>query len=72
GRSKIGARLNTLETARNTQDSLDLANNEIVSELRDLDYAEAVSRLTFQSFVLEAAQSSFVRISSLSLFNFLR
>ena len=46
-----------------------LATQSLVSKVRDLDYAEAVSRLSFQSFVLEAAQQSFVRVSRLSLFN---
>jgi len=33
---------------------------------------EALSDLAFQTFVLEAAQNSFVKISNLSLFNFIR
>lgn len=72
GRARIGARLNTLESALTAQESLDIINQSAVSELRDLDYAEAVSRLSFQSFVLQAAQQSFVQITGLSLFNFLR
>ncbi len=72
GRSRIAARLNTLDTARSSQESLDLINNSLLSDLRDLDYAEAISRLSFQSFVLEAAQQSFVKISGLSLFDFIR
>jgi len=38
----------------------------------DLDFDEAASRLSFQSFVLEAAQQSLAKIANLSLFNFLR
>ena len=72
GRGRIGARLNTIEATRASQQSIDLITNQTLSELRDLDYAEAVSRLSFQSFVLEAAQQSFVRVANLSLFNFLR
>lgn len=72
GRGRIGARLNTLESTRASQQSLDLISTGVLDELRGLDYAEAVSRLSFQSFVLEAAQQSFVRVSNLSLFNFLR
>jgi len=72
GRGRIGARLNTLESTRASQQSLDLISTGVLDELRGLDYAEAVSRLSFQSFVLEAAQQSFVKVSSLSLFNFLR
>ncbi len=72
GRSRIGARLNTLDSTRDTLTASDLNNQEILGEIRDLDYAEAVSNLTFLSFVLEATQQSFVRVSGLSLFNFLR
>lgn len=38
----------------------------------DLDYAEALSRLSFQTIILEAAQQSYVKIASLSLFDQLR
>ncbi len=71
-RAKVGARLNVIESSRSLAEEVDESNKEILSKLQDLDYAEAVSRLSFQSFVLEAAQQSFVKISGLSLFNFLR
>jgi len=44
-------------------------SEEIRSELRDVDYAEAISNLSFQSFVLQAAQQSFAQVSQLSLFD---
>ena len=72
GRSRIGARLNTIDTTRSTLEAANISNQEILSDIRDLDYAEAISTLSFQSFVLEAAQQSFTRIAGLSLFNFLR
>ncbi|MCP5181163.1 MAG: flagellar hook-associated protein FlgL [Pseudomonadales bacterium] len=65
----IGARMNTLTSMQTFHEERNLATNGLLSDVRDLDYAEAVSRLTFQSFVLEAAQQSFVRVSRLSLFN---
>ena len=42
------------------------------SELQDLDFAEAVSRLNLQTVALQAAQQSYIKIQGLSLFNFLR
>ena len=45
---------------------------EQVSELQDLDFAEAVSRLNLQSVALQAAQQAYVKIQGLSLFNYLR
>jgi flagellar hook-associated protein 3 FlgL len=66
---ELGGRLNTLETTREMHSDLELQTQEILSDVRDLDVAEAVSRLAFQSFVLEAVQQSYVRVSRLSLFN---
>ncbi|MGB5324058.1 MAG: flagellar hook-associated protein FlgL [Pseudomonadales bacterium] len=71
-RAQAGARLNTLETTRSAELDRELGYQEILSDIRDLDYAEAISNLSFLSFTLEAAQQSFARVASLSLFNFLR
>lgn len=71
-RVKIGARMNVGESSEALNENLIYEGTKIISELRDLDYAEALSDLAFQTFVLEAAQNSFVKISNLSLFNFIR
>ena len=71
-RASLGPRLNLLDDARAEQTALDLINDEALSDLVDLDFDEAASRLSFQSFVLEAAQQSLAKIANLSLFNFLR
>lgn len=69
--SSVGSRLNQIDTTRNSNADTRLATQAALSELEDLDFAEAVSQLTHESFILEAAQASFARISGLSLFNFL-
>jgi len=71
-KAEIGARQNTLDSVRDLLKGVELVNQEVLSELRDLDYAEALSRLTLETFTLEASQQSFARIANLSLFNFLR
>ncbi|MBL4608674.1 MAG: flagellar hook-associated protein FlgL [Pseudomonadales bacterium] len=71
-RVKIGARMNVGESSSALNENLIYEGKKNISELRDLDYAEALSDLAFQTFVLEAAQNSFVKISRLSLFNFIR
>lgn len=71
-RTSIGARLNVAETTAAMHQDLELLSQKVLSEERDLDYADAISRLSFQSFVLEAAQQSFARMANLSLFNYLR
>ena len=65
----LGARMNSIDSTRNLHVDLELQAQEVLSKVRDLDFAEAVSRLSYQSFLLEAAQQSFVRVSGLSLFN---
>jgi len=68
-RSEIGGRLNTVDNIDNLHQDVDLVSQEVLSGLQDVDFAEAVSRLSLQSFLLEAAQQSFTQINRLSLFN---
>lgn len=69
--AKIGARFNTIQSVREVNEGIELVNASILAEIEDLDYAEAVSRLTIQSFTLEAAQQSYAKVNSITLFNFL-
>ncbi len=71
-RALVGSRLNVIDDALSNNDNLKLQNRKLLSELEDLDYADAVSRLSLQSFILEATQRTFTQISNLSLFNFIR
>lgn len=71
-RTQVGARLTAIEHQADSNDGFALTLQQMIGELEDLDYAEAISRLSFELGVLEAAQQSFVRTQSLSLFNFLR
>lgn len=72
GRASIGPRLNQLDDLRAEHSALGLIGDELLSDMVDLDYTEAASRLSFQSFVLQAAQQSLAKIANLSLFDFLR
>jgi len=42
-----------------------------MSDIQDLDYTEAITKMNKDQLALEAAQSSFAKISKLSLFNFI-
>jgi flagellar hook-associated protein 3 FlgL len=68
-RSRIGGRLNTLESTQSIHEDVDLVSQDVLSQLQDVDFAEAVSRLSLETFVLEAAQQSFARIANISLIN---
>ena len=71
-RAQVGARLNTIDSQKNTNDSFSLQLQSTLSDIQDLDYAEAASRLNRQLLGLQAAQQAFVKVQGLSLFNFLR
>jgi len=61
-----------IETTLTDNEDVALVNKSVQADLRELDYAEALSRLSFQTIILEAAQQSYVKISSLNLFNSMR
>lgn len=69
---EVGARLNTLESAKNLNVDTNLTNKKVLSGIEDLDYAEASIKLAMESYVLSAAQQSFVKVSQLTLFSYLR
>lgn len=66
--SELGARYNTLDSTRSLHLDSEVVINKFMAELRDVDYAEAATRLSVETLVLQAAQSSFVRVSQLTLF----
>jgi len=70
-RAQIGSSMNEIDSLGSLNDSLGLQYQQTLSGLQDLDYAKAISDLTYQQTILQAAQQSFVKISQLSLFNFL-
>lgn len=68
-RAKVGARLNTLETGAEQLKDAEILTQEVLTTLESIDYAATVSLLSIQQFSLEAAYSSFAKITSLSLFD---
>jgi flagellar hook-associated protein 3 FlgL len=70
--TEIGARLNLIDSTMFDNEDVTLVNKATQADLGELDYAEALSRLSFQTIVLEAAQQSYVKVAGLNLFNFLR
>jgi flagellar hook-associated protein 3 FlgL len=71
-RAQVGSRLSTLENAEAAREDLKVELKRIKSDLEDLDYAEAITRMNQQLVGLQAAQASYVQISQLSLFNYLK
>lgn len=68
-RSQVGARLNTIATTKEQLKDVEILSREMLNKLEAVDYAEAVSLLSLQQFTLEAAYSSYSKVTSLSLFD---
>ncbi|MCE3251335.1 MAG: flgL, partial [Cellvibrio sp.] len=69
--SEVGARLNTLESSKDLNLDVTLFSKTVLSDMQDLDYADASIQLSMQSFILSASQQSFAKVSQLSLFTYL-
>jgi flagellar hook-associated protein 3 FlgL len=70
-RADVGARLKEVDTAQSSSDDLGLQYSQTLSGLQDLDYTKAISDLNQQQVYLQAAQQSFLKITSLNLFSLL-
>lgn len=68
-RAGTGTRLASIDSAADIRGAGDLTLSETLSQLRDVDYAEAASQLAVQLTALEAAQKTMLRVQSLSLFD---
>ena len=71
-RAEVGARLSAIDGAQEALADRKVELETTTSQLRDLDYAEAVSRMNQQLVGLQAAQASYSKIAQLSLFDYLR
>jgi flagellar hook-associated protein 3 FlgL len=70
-RSSVGSRLRELDSLDSAGSDLDIQYKQTLSNLQDLDYTKALSEFAQNQTALDAAQKSFVKISGLSLFNFI-
>lgn len=70
-RADVGARLSMVDATTESRDSLDVNLAKSLSEMQDLDYAEAISRMNQQMVSLQAAQAAYTRLGQMSLFDYL-
>ena len=68
----IGTDLNVVEQQSNVIDDTILNIKSNLSNIEDLDYASAITKMNQQMLSLEAAQSSFSKMAQLTLFNYLK
>jgi flagellar hook-associated protein 3 FlgL len=67
-----GLRQNLVDQRRDIGEGKILIYKGLLSDAQDVDYATAITQLSSDMLALEAAQSTFAKVSQLSLFSFLR
>ncbi len=67
----VGSRLNAITSQRSVNEDYIHQMTTTRSDLEDLDFADAVSRMNLQMTGLNAAQQTFTKVQGLSLFNYL-
>jgi flagellar hook-associated protein 3 FlgL len=68
----VGSRLRISELQTDSLADAKLRYQTLLSGAEDLDYATAITQLTSEIMSLEAGQSSFAKISQLTLFDYIR
>jgi flagellin-like hook-associated protein FlgL len=68
---KVGSEIQSVETQMEINSDTRLRLQSMLSTEEDLDYAEAITRFNQEMTRLEATQTSFAKVSQLSLFDFL-
>ena len=67
---EIGSRINTMKRVEASNTSFDVLNQEARARLSETDYAEASAKLVQQEIAMQVAYSTFNKVSSLSLFDY--
>jgi flagellar hook-associated protein 3 FlgL len=70
-RAQIGSRLSLIDDVAATRETRQVDVETSISQLQDLDYASAISKMNQQYVGLQAAQQAYVKVAGLSLFNYL-
>jgi len=70
--AQVGTNLNVVDQQSAVLDDTKLNLKTTLSSIEDLDYASAITKMNQQMMSLEAAQSSFAKVSQLNLFNFIK
>lgn len=70
--AQTGSDQKVVQSQLDMLDETTLRLKSTLSDIEDLDYAEAVTRMNKEVMAMEAAMGSFSKISSLSLFDYIR
>jgi flagellar hook-associated protein 3 FlgL len=69
--AQIGSDMGVVDMQNSVLDETTLRLKSTLSNVQDLDYTEAITRMNKDQLALEAAQSSFAKIAKLTLFNYI-
>jgi len=69
--AQIGSDMAVIDMQNSVLDETTLRLKSTLSDVQDLDYTEAITRMNKDQLALEAAQSSFAKIAKLTLFNYI-
>ena len=69
--AQVGTDMNVVESQQTVIDETLLRLKTLLSDVEDLDYAEAITKMNKDMLALEAAQSSFAKVTQLNLFNYI-
>jgi flagellar hook-associated protein 3 FlgL len=67
----LGVRQNLISQRQDIAADKQIIYENLLSEAQDLDYSKAITQLSADMLALEAAQSTFAKVSQLTLFNFI-
>ncbi len=70
--ANVGSGINVLESQQAVAEENILRMKTTLSDVKDVDYTEAITQMNKDMLALEAAQSSFSKISQLNLFDYIR
>ncbi|MBP6058464.1 MAG: flagellar hook-associated protein FlgL [Nitrosomonas sp.] len=69
--SSIGSRRKEIDTLESVGSDQNIQFEQVLSQLQHVDLAKAISDLQRQQLYLQAAQQSYIKISGLTLFNYI-
>ena len=68
---ELGMSQNSIANRVDIIDEKTLVYKDLLSNVADTDYSEAITKLSAQMLALEAAQSTFAKVSQLTLFDYI-
>lgn len=69
--TKIGVRTNFVENTESINQDIKTQNQTVLSNIEEIDFVEALSKLNLQLTALQTAQQSYIRMQNLSMFDYM-